>query len=89
MLYWLGYVPKGTLRATQTFTWLLFPVAYVVVRLARGAATGWYPYPCIHVGDLGYPRVALNITFLILAFATLSVVALGADKLIAKFRDRA
>ena len=40
-------------------TWL-FPAAYMVFALIRGAITDFYPYPCADVGVLGYPRVIVN-----------------------------
>lgn len=89
VMYWLAFVPKGSLRVSHVWLWLLYPMAYVFVRLVRGATMGWYPYHFIDVGVLGYPKVVLNVVFLILAFATLSFVALGADKIMTKSRVRA
>jgi hypothetical protein len=51
----------------------LYPLAYFGYVLARGAATGFYPYPFLDAGQLGYARV-LAITAGV-AVAYLSVVA--------------
>ena len=41
--------------------------------LIRGALTGFWPYPFLDADQLGWPRVALNVTGQVLAFAALGV----------------
>jgi hypothetical protein len=57
---WLAFGPRG--RASRRVMWLsvLFPVAWLVFTLVRGAAVGFYPYPFIDVADLGYGRALVN-----------------------------
>jgi hypothetical protein len=48
-------------------------VLWLVFTLIRGEAVGFYPYPFVDVGDLGYPKVLVNcllvaLLFLVLAF---------------------
>lgn len=69
VLHWWFAVPKSALRWRHLLTCLLYPVAYAVYALLRGAADGWYPYPFIDVTALGYPRVAANTCGLFAAFA--------------------
>jgi hypothetical protein len=57
---WLMFGPRG--RASRRVMWLsvLFPVAWLVFTLLRGAGVGFYPYPFIDVAHLGYGRVLVN-----------------------------
>jgi len=67
-LYWLTCAPKSGLALRHAALWLVWPLAYCVWALARGAATGAYPYPFIDATALGAARVTLNIAGLGLAF---------------------
>ena len=60
LLFWALYVPKSGLTPRHALVWLLFPAVYLVYALARGGLDGWYPYPFLHVGQLGYVRVLVN-----------------------------
>lgn len=40
--------PRTKLSFTASLLWLAYPVAYLIYTLARGAATGWYPYPFLN-----------------------------------------
>jgi len=60
-LYWFLFVPKGRLKwSTPLIWWPLYPLAYVLMMLIRGAATGFYPYHFLDVSQLRYERVAVN-----------------------------
>lgn len=58
---------------------LIFPLAYLVYALVRGAATGTYFYPFLDAGALGLGQVLINSAVLSVAFlaAGAAVVALG------------
>lgn len=80
---WLAFVDKRGLGAGIGFGALVYPLAYAVYTLVHGAATGWYPYPFIDVGDLGYARVLLNIVGLVAAFVALqAALAVMARRLV-------
>jgi hypothetical protein len=66
--YWLLFVPRGRLRWSAPWLWVLFPGAYLVYALARGQLDHRYPYPFIDVGKLGWTQVALNAGGIALAF---------------------
>jgi hypothetical protein len=70
-LFWLAYVRKGTLAWRDPLFWGIYPLAYFVYALARGAVSGRYAYPFMNVGALGGMRVGMN------------VVAIGAGFLLA------
>lgn len=54
--------PRRALSFRKSLLWLLFPVAYVVYTLTRGALTGWYPYPFLDPATDGASAVALTVT---------------------------
>ncbi len=67
-LWWLALAPKEV--ATRDLPgWLIWPAVYCVYALTRGALTGFWPYPFLDAGALGWPRVTLNIAGLLAAFA--------------------
>lgn len=78
-LWWLVLVPKQSLALRHPPQWIVFPVAYFLYALARGAFDDWYPYFFIDAGMLGYPRTLLNALALSLAMlaAGYAVVALA------------
>lgn len=84
-VYWLMLAPKSGLRWSDSGRWMLYPSLYAAYALGRGAIEGWYPYPFLDVGKLGYPVVLANIGGLAL------IVGLGASVLIgyARWRERA
>jgi hypothetical protein len=76
---WIAFVPKQSLQYRQIIAWQIFPIAYAVVVMLRGALTGYYPYPFLDAGTYGYPQVAINIAVLSAFFILLSaaLVTLG------------
>lgn len=89
VLYWLAFVPKGTLHLGHVVAMLVFPFAYGVYTLLRGPFVGWYPYPFIDAATLGYPRTFTNIVEFTLFFAFAGSIYVLADRLIGKFRAAA
>lgn len=57
---WLMDRPARRLSFRRGLTWLIFPVAYLVYSLLRGAATGWYPYPFLDPANGGYGKVLIT-----------------------------
>ena len=68
LLTWILFTPKNQLAWKNSWAWLLFPAAYLIYTLVRGSITGWYPYPFIHAGELGYGKVAINTLGVLAAF---------------------
>ena len=77
---WVLFVPKGTIRWKSAFAWLLYPLGYAVYSLIHGAVTGFYPYPFINVGELGYDKMFLNMGVLVLVFFGLGLALIGIDR---------
>ncbi|HEV7122793.1 MAG TPA: Pr6Pr family membrane protein [Rhodanobacter sp.] len=74
VLHWWLAVPKATLHWRHVLAWQIYPAAYFVYALARGALNGWYPYPFFDVGTLGYPRVLGNAIGMLLVFIVVGLV---------------
>ena len=69
ILDWVLFSGKVGLRPRHAVIWLWFPVFYCAYSLARGAATGWYPYPFLAPGTPSeYGAVAINIAVLVALF---------------------
>lgn len=71
---WLLFGPRGWIDR-RTVAWsLVYPLAWFAFALVRGALIGWYPYPFIDVGALGYPRVFLDAAGITVLFLVLAVI---------------
>ncbi|MDN5859480.1 MAG: Pr6Pr family membrane protein [Pseudonocardia sp.] len=71
---WLLFGPRGWLDR-RTVAWsLAYPLAWLSFALVRGALIGWYPYPFIDVGVLGYPQVLLNAVGITVLFLVLALL---------------
>jgi hypothetical protein len=88
VLYWLIFAPKGSLKWTDPFAWLIYPFVYFVYTLARGRFSGFYPYPFVDVGGLGYNKVLLNSFLLLIVFLVLSLILVWIVKLAANRQKR-
>lgn len=82
--YWYFYESKSNLRYGQIGNWLLYPLVYLVYILIRGHFSDFYPYPFIHVGQLGLQQVLINAALLILFFTALSGLFIWMGKRVTK-----
>ena len=57
---WLAFGPRPRINVRTIGLALIWPVAWLGYTLAHGAATSWYPYPFVNVGEHGYSRVLAN-----------------------------
>jgi hypothetical protein len=80
LAYWVLFVPKGNLGLSAPLPWLLYPLVYLLYTLGRGALLGWYPYPFLDAGDLGYATVFGNSAVLLGVFLTLFYMLTLADR---------
>ena len=81
-IYWLVFVPKGTLRWIHPIYWLGFPGLYLCYALIRGALEGFYPYPFIDATELGYGRVLGNCVGLLIVFIIIGLLFVAIDRII-------
>lgn len=84
IIYWLVFVQKGALRWGHAFSWLFFPMVYLVYILIQGGYNGFYPYPFIDAATIGYPDLALNSLILLIAFLGTSLLFIGIGKLMSR-----
>lgn len=79
LLYWWFAFPKGALRWSHPFVWGLYPTAYLVYALLRGAVIGNYPYGFIDPKAIGYQQTLINGVGLLIVYFVLGLVlvALG------------
>ena len=68
VLYWWLFAPRDELSWKNAIGWLVYPGAYLVYTLARGAVSGLYPYPFVDVTTLGYGGVLARAAGLMLVF---------------------
>ncbi|RZL63620.1 MAG: hypothetical protein EOP81_11920 [Variovorax sp.] len=79
VLDWVIEAPRSRLTARHLLLALIFPTAYLVYVLLRGAASNWYPYPFLVPANVGgYGGVALYaigifVTFLAVGSALLAI----------------
>jgi len=53
VVWWLLWPSKKSISAREAWWWLVFPILWAVVILARASVTGWYPYPFLDPNKVG------------------------------------
>jgi hypothetical protein len=72
---WFIDPPQNRISLRASRVWLVFPVAYLVYTLLRGAVVSWYPYPFLNPATVGgYGAVALYCLGILLVFFAFSWV---------------
>ncbi len=66
---WLLDPPRHRLSMWAAAGWLVFPLAWLVYTLVRGAFVDWYPYPFVDVNQIGYEGVFLRSIVLFVGIA--------------------
>ena len=76
---WLIDPPSSPVAYRSALLWLAYPVIWLGLTLARGAADGWYPYPFLNPGPGGLGQVGVTVAAIILGFIVIAaiVVAVG------------
>lgn len=72
--------PKASLRFQYVAPWLIYPLAYGCYALARGALSGFYPYPFLDVAALGIGQVLINLGVLLAGLAVAGVALIAIAK---------
>ncbi|MDB5119599.1 MAG: hypothetical protein JWN56_817 [Sphingobacteriales bacterium] len=84
LLFWSLFVVKSQLGWKHVFPWLIYPSLYVIFIFIRGSFSGFYPYPFINVGSLGYEKALLNAMGIAIAFFVISLLFVAFAKVISK-----
>jgi len=72
---WLIWPPKNRLPFSVVWWWMIFPAAYAVFSIVRGAIDGIYPYPFFNPAAVGgYGAVLLYCLVMVVGFFVLAVV---------------
>ena len=69
---WLIDPPSTDIRLRDVAAWLAFPLIWVALTLARGAADHWYPYPFLDPANGGYRSVAYHVGMILAGFLVIS-----------------
>lgn len=77
--------PPQRLYLREALGWLIYPLAWTVYSMIRGAATGWYPYPFLDPAYGGYETVATYVGGILVSGAVLIVILVTVGNLL---RDR-
>jgi hypothetical protein len=85
-LFWLLFVPKGTLRPIHALVWLIWPVVYAAISLIRGPIVAWYPYPFIDASRLAVGRLILNIVGVSAVFLVVGLVLVAIDAVLGRMQ---
>jgi hypothetical protein len=72
---WVVWAPRRQLSFRIVLWWMIWPAAYAIFSVARGAVDGFYPYPFFNPSvSGGYGGVALWCVVLVVAFFVLAVL---------------
>lgn len=85
---WVFFDAKKDLSLKALPQIIVYPVAYTVYAMIRGAVDGFYPYPFIDVAEHGYARVLMNVAGLTAAFLFAGGLLILTGKALAGFGVR-
>lgn len=77
VLDWILEPPAARMAARDIVTWLVFPLAWTVLTVVRGALDGWYPYPFLDPANGGYGQVAVVVVGVLIGFVAIAVAILA------------
>ncbi|MFN4129157.1 MAG: Pr6Pr family membrane protein [Paracoccaceae bacterium] len=78
LAWWLAFAPMPDWQALAGG--LIWPLVYVVYATARGAVTGFWPYPFLNAGVLGWGGVALNSAGMVVAFVAVGALLIAGKR---------
>ena len=84
LFFWIRFVPKHALPWNSLPKWMSFPLVYVLYTLIHGIYSGFYPYPFIDAGKLGFSIAMKNGLFVLIAFVLLSALLISIGRLMSK-----
>ncbi len=79
-VWWLAFSPKGGLKQTDPFLWMLYPLCYFAYALARAQLDGRYPYPFMDAGRLGWLQTGLNAVEVAAGFLLAGLLLVWLDR---------
>jgi hypothetical protein len=81
-LFWIVFVPRGSLVWSDAWRWVAYPFGYTCYALVRGAVTGRYPYAFLDAAQIGWPATIRNAALIAVAFVAVSFLLIEIDRLV-------
>jgi hypothetical protein len=88
VLFWLLFIPKGSLKFGAAAWMLVPPLVYAAYTFVHGPWTGFYPYPFVDVTTLGVGPVARNVIEFVVFFFLTGVFYVAIDRIVARLRGQ-
>ncbi len=87
LIYWWHSLDKAVLQWRSVFSWLLYPLFYLLYTLWHGSFSGFYPYPFVDVSVLGVNQVLTNSLIVALVFVFIGLLLILINRRVAKNRQ--
>jgi hypothetical protein len=84
ILFWVIFTPTEGLKYKHAFSWLIYPLVYMLYTVIHGAITKFYPYMFVDVTRHGYGKVASNAGLILFAIFVLSLILIATGKTTSK-----
>lgn len=88
LLHWWAFAAHDKARWGWVPGFLVYPAVYLCWVLLRGEVSGFYPYPFIHVSDLGWPATLRNALILVMVFCGMAMLFIGLQRWRARPNDQ-
>ncbi len=72
--HWLLIIRTGKIESSRVYRWLWYPILYLLFALSRGYFSGFYPYPFLHIEEIGFGTTLINVV--LISFGTIVMLAL-------------
>jgi hypothetical protein len=79
---WVAFGPRRRVTRRVVLGALIYPFGWLFYTLGVGAATGWYPYPFLDVGENGAAAVAVAALAITLFLFVLSALVWWLDRVL-------
>jgi hypothetical protein len=76
VLDWLIDPPGVRLAYSDALYWIVYPLVWAGLTMARGAFDGWYPYPFLDPASGGYGQVAITVGAITIGFLVISAAVI-------------
>ena len=86
--FWIIFAPKDELLWKDIWSWLIYPIVYMLFILFRGSTSKFYPYPFINIRVLGLNKVLANSIGIALAFVLVSLIMVALARFISRRKVR-
>jgi len=85
LAYWIATIRYQNLGWKSVYSWLLYPIAYLLFALSRGYVSNFYPYPFLDMKKIGLLQTAINIGLIALGTIVMLTLLIVIGKTIQRF----